>query len=340
MKIAGFDIGGANTDMAIIEFGSDGEMEKVRVDFRYLPMWLKKDELSETLLEMVGDDIQDLDGVGVSMTAELVDAYPSKAMGVIDIVDRVEGTFDVPVAYVSLSGMVDAEGAVSDPMNIAAANWVATSQIASAMSSDCIMVDVGSTTTDIIPIKDGFEAAKGRNDLERLGTGELVYTGTLRSNVATIVDRVPLGERWFRVSSELFAITADVHRVLGNIREEDYTCSTPDGAGRSLEDCMLRIARVLCADLDLLQPEEILEVSEYIYHQQILRIAEGIAEVSERENLEEVIATGLGMNVLAKRAAEVLELDCRTMDEFLTEEECVVAPAVGTALLMEDYLQD
>lgn len=91
MKIAGFDIGGANTDMAIIEFGSDGEMEKVRVDFRYLPMWLKKDELSETLLEMVGDDIQDLDGVGVSMTAELVDAYPSKAMGVIDIVDRVEG---------------------------------------------------------------------------------------------------------------------------------------------------------------------------------------------------------------------------------------------------------
>lgn len=93
----------------------------------------------------------------------------------------------------SLSGMVDAEGAVSDPMNIAAANWVATSQIASAMSSDCIMVDVGSTTTDIIPIKDGFEAAKGRNDLERLGTGELVYTGTLRSNVATIVDRVPWG---------------------------------------------------------------------------------------------------------------------------------------------------
>ncbi|ADL58820.1 H4MPT-linked C1 transfer pathway protein [Methanothermobacter marburgensis] len=340
MKIVGFDIGGANTDMALIEFGADGEMKKVRVDFRYLPMWLKHDELSETLIELTGDDLDDLDGVGVCMTAELVDAYPSKAEGVIDIVESVQSAFDVPVAYVSLSGMVDASEAVRDPMDVAAANWVATSQIASAMSSDCIMVDVGSTTTDIIPVKDGFEAARGRNDLERLSTGELVYTGTLRTNVATIVDRVPLHDKWFRVSSELFAITADVHRVLGNIRESDYTCSTPDGSGRSIEDCMLRIARVLCADLELLEPEDILEVSEYIYHQQILKIAEGIAEVSERENLDEVIATGLGMNVLAKRAAEILDLKCRTMDEFLTEEECVVAPAVGTALLMEDYLQN
>ena len=339
MKIAGFDIGGANTDMAIIDFGSDGDMKEVRVDFRYLPMWLRKDELAETLLEMVGDDLDELEGVGVCMTAELVDAYPSKAAGVADIIDRVEGAFDVPVAYVSLSGMVDASEALKDPMNIAAANWVATSQIASAMSSDCIMVDVGSTTTDIIPVKDGFEAARGRNDLERLSTGELVYTGTLRTNVATIVDRVPLHDKWFRVSSELFAVTADVHRVLGNIRESDYTCSTPDGAGKSVEECMLRIARVLCADLELLSPGDVLDVAEYIYHQQILKIAEGIAEVSEREGLEEVVTTGLGMKILAQRAAEVLELECRSMDEFLTEEECVVAPAVGTALLMEDYIQ-
>lgn len=72
--------------------------------------------------------------------------------------------------------------------------------------------------------------------------------------MATIVDRVPLQDKWFRVASELFAVTADVHRVLGNIRESDYTCSTPDGAGKSVEECMLRIARVLCADLELISP--------------------------------------------------------------------------------------
>lgn len=68
---------------------------------------------------------------------------------------------------------------------------------------DCILVDIGSTTTDIIPIRNGSEAARGKYDIERLNTGELVYTGMLRTNVATIVDRVPIDDKWYRVSSEL-----------------------------------------------------------------------------------------------------------------------------------------
>jgi probable H4MPT-linked C1 transfer pathway protein len=339
MKIAGFDIGGANTDLAIIDFDQGGDIENIKADFRYLPMWMKNEELGTYLLDLIGDEIDQMDAVGVSMTAELVDAYKTKKEGVLDIVKKVEDTFHIPVAYVGLSGMMNASQVNSDPLNVAAANWIATSQIASIMSSDCILVDVGSTTTDIIPIKNGSECALGRSDLERLGTGELVYTGTLRTNVAALVDKVPFDEGWFRVSSELFAISADVHHVLGNITVEEYSCDTPDGAGKSKKDSLRRISRVLCGDLEVLSNSDIESICEYIYNQQALKISEAIVEVSERNFLDEVITTGLGMNILASKAADMADLNFTGMDEFLTPEECVVAPAVGTALMMEDYLR-
>ncbi len=337
MKIAGFDIGGANTDVAIIDFDTEGNMENIEVDFRYLPMWMRKEELGTTLIEL-GNHAEDIDAVGVCMTAELVDAYKTKKEGVLDIIRRVEEVFDVPVGYVSLEGMFNHESAVKNPLKLAAANWVATSQIASIMSNDCIMVDVGSTTTDIIPIKNGSECAKGRSDLERLGTGELVYTGTLRTNVATLVEKVPLDDGWYRVASELFAISADVHYILGNITQEDYSCDTPDGAEKSVEASMRRISRVLCGDLDVLSSSNIMSVCEYVYTKQALKISEAIQEVAEREFIDQVVTTGLGRNILASKAAEMAELDVMGMDEFLTGEECVVAPAVGTALMMADYL--
>ena len=91
--------------------------------------------------------------------------------------------------------------------------------LAAKIDPNCILIDTGSTTTDIIPIKNGQEHATGRSDLERLKTGELVYSGTLRTNVAALVEKVPLDGTMIRVASELFAITADVQMVLGNITE-------------------------------------------------------------------------------------------------------------------------
>jgi len=41
---------------------------------------------------------------------------------------------------------------------------------------------------------------------------------------------------------------------------------------------------------------------------------------------------------LAKKAANSLNLDVESMDEILTDDECVVAPAIGTAIMVEEYL--
>ena len=336
MKVAGFDIGGANTDLAIIDF--DGEdIKNIEVDFAYLPMWSNNDDLSRVLIELIEKicPVSEIDAVGISMTAELVDAYDTKKDGVLDVVKKCEETFDCPIAYVGIDGMLSKEEIEKTPLKAAAANWIATAQIATLISDNCIFIDTGSTTTDIIPIKDGKECAIGKSDFDRSATGELVYTGTLRTNLASFLDKVELNGKEYRVASELFAQTADVYTVLDLITEEDYVCDTFDGESKSKIDCAKRIARVVCADLEMLTMDE---MSKFIHQKQVEQIADGLKQVVETQKLDLIVTTGLGKDILDKKAAELLGLEVKSMGDILTDEECVVAPAVGTSVMMNKYL--
>ncbi|MCF0226146.1 MAG: H4MPT-linked C1 transfer pathway protein [Methanobrevibacter sp.] len=339
MKVAGFDIGGANTDLAIVDFDQN-EIKNIQVDFAYLPMWSNNDDLSKVLVELIEKicSIDEIDAIGISMTAELVDAYDTKKEGVLDIVEKCENTFNCPIGYVGLDGILTKDEIEKDPLNAAAANWIATCEIATLISDNCIFIDTGSTTTDIIPIKNGKQCAIGNSDFERLATGELVYTGTLRTNLASFLEKVPFNGNEYRVASELFAQTADVFIVLDLIDESDYVCDTFDGEGKSKIECMRRIARVLCADMDMLSERDIVKISKFIHKAQVAQIAEGLNQVSQRQNLDLIVTTGLGKDILDKKAAELLNLEVKSMDNILSDEECVVAPAIGTAIMMNKTL--
>ena len=339
MKIAGFDIGGANTDLAVIDF-EDGEIKNMEVDFAYLPMWSNNDDLSHVLVELIENicPVSEIDAVGISMTAELVDAYDTKKDGVLDIVKKCEETFTCPIAYVGVDGMISKSEIEKDPLKAAAANWIATAQIATLISDNCIFIDTGSTTTDIIPIKEGSECAIGKSDFDRSATGELVYTGTLRTNLASFLDKIELNGKEYRIASELFAQTADVYMVLDLITEDDYICDTFDGEGKSKIDCARRIARVVCADLEMLSMEDIVAMSEVIHQKQIAQIADGLQQVVETQGLDLIVTTGLGKDILDRPAAELLGLKVKSMGDILSDDECTVAPAVGTAVMMEKFL--
>lgn len=339
MKVAGFDIGGANTDLAVIDFEGD-EIKNIEVDFAYLPMWSNNDDLSKVLVELIENicPVGEIDAVGISMTAELVDAYNTKKDGVLDVVAKCEQTFDCPIAYVGIDGMMSKEEIEKTPLKAAAANWIATAQIATLISDNCIFIDTGSTTTDIIPIKDGMECAIGKSDFDRSATGELVYTGTLRTNLASFLDNVELNGKKYRVASELFAQTADVYTVLDLIGEDDYICDTFDGESKSKIDCAKRIARVVCADLEMLSMGEIVEMCKFIHQKQIEQIADGLKQVHETQNLDLIVTTGLGKDILDKKAAELLGLEVKSMGDILSDDECTVAPAVGTAVMMNKFL--
>lgn len=340
MKIAGFDIGGANTDLAIVDFSENGEIKNMIVDFEYLPMWSDNQRLSDVLLNLINknDDLDKIDGIGISMTAELVDAYNKKEEGVLDISKKVINTFNIPIGFVGTHKLLTSDEVLKNPSQIAAANWIATSAIISEIDENCIFIDTGSTTTDIIPIKNGKECCEGRSDFERLATGELVYTGTLRTNLSSFLKKVELNNKEYSVASELFATTADIYNILDKINDEDYSCSTSDGAGKSKMESMIRISRILCADMDILSVDDVIAISKFAYKKQVEQIAEGLNKVSKRENLNKVVTIGLGGGILGKEAVSLLNLEYISMNDFYTKEESVVAPAIGTAVLMYKHL--
>ena len=165
------------------------------------------------------------------------------------------------------------------PLEVAAANWAATGWIVSKHFKNCVIVDVGSTSTSIIPIVNGKVVARGKTDLDKLICGELVYTGSLRTNVAAIVQSIPTSKGVATVASELFALSGDVHLALGNITENEFTSETADGRGKSLPEAYARLARVICADSEMLTPMEILDIAQYIYGKQLLQVEEGLSKV-------------------------------------------------------------
>jgi probable H4MPT-linked C1 transfer pathway protein len=176
---------------------------------------------------------------------------------------------------------------------------VATALAVAEEHPDALLIDVGSTTADLIPIAGGRIAASGRNDLERLLAGELVYTGALRTNLAAITPRVPVRGGWCPVASELFAISGDVHLVLGLV--ETYDGPTPDARPATVEFARERIARLVCSDVDQLDDAEIDAIAAYVHGEQVRQIAEAAGRQSEAL----VVAAGTGAFLAREVAARL-----------------------------------
>ena len=349
MNILGWDIGGVNTKAALIKT-QKGAVRELKTAIKYFPIWKRGKEKLPAVLEKLRNQLASstkLDGIGVAMTAELSDAYQTKRKGVNHILDCVAQIFmNTPIFVLDAeSNLRSIEEARQEPLKVAAANWPATGWMVSQSIKDCFIVDVGSTTTSIIPVINGNVVAAGKTDLEKLLNGELVYTGALRTNVAAIVNSIPVRGGIARVSSELFALSGDIHLILDNINEEDYTVETADGRGTTKIEAMARLARVVCADTEMLNKEEIVKMANYIYETQIKQIADGLRQVHNRvkshmKGNASVVVTGFGRDFLGRKAAqeagfkEVIDLG-----ELLGVDAAVVSTSVGVALMVASKLE-
>ena len=347
VDVLGYDIGGANTKVALLSV-ENGKVRHAKVAVEYFPVWKELEKLTSVLLKLkkqLGGS--KLDGLGVTMTAELSDAYQTKREGVHHILGCVKKAFpDVSIYVLNTEAELEPlEVAVEEPFSVAAANWAATGWLVAQQVQDCVVVDVGSTSTSIIPIVNGKVAVKGKTDLEKLMCGELVYTGSLRTNVAAIVHSVPVRGGVASVASELFTLSGDVHLALGNISEKDYTSETADGRGKTRREALARLARLVCADIEMLSEQEIVGIAEYIYGEQVKQVAGGLAKVysnvkQHAQGKVPVVVTGLGRDFLARKAAESIKADGVVDLATLVEKEAVLAtPAFAVALMAASKLE-
>jgi len=347
VDVLGYDIGGANTKAAFVNV-KDGRLLNAKVAAEYFPVWKQREKLSN-ILSMLRERLGDgrLDGVGVTMTAELSDAYETKREGVQQILSCAKKIFpDVPIYVLNTDAKLELlESAKQEPLSAASANWAATGWLVAQHLKNAVVVDVGSTSTSIIPVVNGQVAALGKTDLDKLIYGELVYTGCLRTNVAAIVQSVPMRKGIAGVSSELFALSGDVHIVLRNITPKDYSSETADGRGKTVRGALARLARVVCADTEMLTKQEIVDVAQYIYDKQIRQIADGLIKSytctkSLTSEKVPVVITGLGKDFLARRAAESIGVDAIIdLGTLLPPIAVLATPAFAVALMTANKLE-
>ncbi len=270
------DIGGANTKAAWL----DGE--SLRTVSRPFEVWRDREALAAVLRDVAAEVAAGpAHAVAITMTAELSDAFRTKREGVAFVLDAAQDALgDRPLSVLTTAGeLVSVAAARARPWDVAAANWVATALAVAQAHPDALLIDVGSTTADIVPIAGGRVAATAHNDLERLLAGELVYTGVLRTNLAAIASRVPVRGGWCPVSSEYFAISADVHLVLGHLSPDAYDCPTPDGRPTTAAFARERIARLVCSDVEQLDTAEIDAIAAYLHGEQLRALEEAARRV-------------------------------------------------------------
>ncbi len=236
------DVGGANIKSA----HSSGQARTLPFE-----LWKRPEELA-SVLHSLAATFPDYERLALTMTAELCDCYPTKTVGVNSVLDAVKAACDEkPTQVWGVDGRFHSVTAVREqPGLAAAANWVALATLAARLVPEGggILIDIGTTTTDLIPLRDGHPIARGRSDTERLQNGELVYAGVRRTPVCALATELPLRGVMTGLAAELFASTLDVYLMLGETPSDPKDFSTADGRPATADAARDRLARMVGAD--------------------------------------------------------------------------------------------
>jgi probable H4MPT-linked C1 transfer pathway protein len=237
-----YDIGGANIKAA----HSSGKARTLPFE-----LWKRPDDLS-LALRTLRTTLPEADRVAVTMTAELCDCYDSKVEGVLAVLDAVLDVFaSKPIRVWGTDGRFHSVPDIqASPELAAAANWLALATVAARLLPEGpgLLIDIGTTTSDLVPIQNGRPVARGRSDLTRLQNGELLYAGVRRTPLCAVAHELPVRGVPTGLAAELFASTLDVFLVLGEIPGDPRDLSTADGRPATGEAARGRLARMVGAD--------------------------------------------------------------------------------------------
>ena len=328
--IIGWDIGGAHLKAARC---ADG-----RIDAAYevaTPLWRGLDTLEAAFADLTRR-LGPADAHAVTMTGELCDAFASRAEGVVGLAEIARRHLGAIKLYAGKQGFVDE--ARPYVREIASANWRASAEAAALHQPDGLFVDIGSTTTDLVPLVRGEVAALGEDDAGRLVAGELVYTGLTRSFVMAMAARAPFAGVWTPLMNEYFAAASDVRRTLGDLPEGADLQDTADGREKSAQASRARLARMIGHEAEDAAPEAWADLAAWFAEAQMRDICDAAFLRLSRGDVARdapVIAAGVG-ETLAHEVARRLGRPALNFTTLVGGGAAVAtaAPAAAVALLL------
>jgi len=341
MTVIGWDIGGANLKLAQLEGERIAKVAQI-------PCSIKQDRskfddaLGQALTLVPKASLH-----AVTMTGELSDVFANRNEGVAYLVALMQAASagQELLIYGGRAGFLSAEDARLRVQDVASANWHASAALVTAHAGEALLVDIGTTTTDLIPVAANEVAANGYSDGERLTEGELIYAGVVRTPVMAIAREVPFRGRMQGVAAERFATMADVYRLTGELTEDKDPYPTPDQRGKSRGESAARLARMLGRDEAEGADGDWMAVAHYFAACQLGQIEAAATSLIAREGLSAgapIVGAGCGRFIAKRLAAqrgrayldfvELIEVDDAAGDLAAS-----CAPAVAVALLADRH---
>jgi probable H4MPT-linked C1 transfer pathway protein len=336
MELLGIDIGGANLKAA---------SQAGWCVHQHFPLWRQPDGLVQVIRQLI-DAAPQCSRIAATMTGELADCFRSKAEGVRWIVDAlVEAAGEREVRIYHTDGMLAPPKLTRERPELAAAsNWHALARYVGTLYArgPVLLADLGSTTCDLIPLIDGRLAARGSTDLERLRSGELVYTGASRTPLCSLVTQLPYGDELLPIARENFATTLDAYLMLGRLPESAADTSTADGRPATHEFARDRLARMLCLDRDAYTMHDAMRAAWHIESAQVQEIAGAMNRAVEAmPSPRLMVISGEGEFLLQKAISSAAgryawaELETVSLAAKMGSELSRCAPAYAVAQLAE-----
>jgi len=338
--VLGWDIGGAHLKVAAV----DRKGRVVRVLQLPCPLWLGLEQLEDS----ISTAIARMPAAGlhaVTMTGELADCFRDRAAGVRTIL-ACFARWAAPrnmVVYAGPAGFLAPSRALKETGAVASANWAASAQLVAGRLPDAFFVDIGSTTTDLVPIRGGILRVRGFSDAERLACEELVYTGVVRTPVMALTQRIPFDGQWVPAMAEYFATTADIYRLTGELPGGADQLPAADHGGKTVRDSARRLARMIGRDLESASLAQWKQCARRLGDLQLWQIRQACERVLSRSaavDRSPVVGAGTG-RFLARRLAARLRRPYRDFDSLIDAAPGAAswasgcAPAVAVALLAQ-----
>jgi probable H4MPT-linked C1 transfer pathway protein len=324
--VVGWDLGGAHLKAVVVD-AAGAARAAIQLP---CPLWQGMHHLERAIDDACRCMPVEAALHAVTMTGEMADLFTDRAHGVELLLAALQRK--LPGTRISVfagrRGFVTVQDAAVAWRDVASANWLATAMLAARRIGDGVLIDVGSTTADVVPFAGGTVGARGSDDHTRLVCGELIYAGVVRTPVMAMAARLPFAGEWIEPMAEHFATAADVYRLTGELPPDADLGATADGRGKSPEESARRLARMIGCDADADAPLAAwVALAEYIAELQLRRLHEACARVlsSDTVGIDAVLVGAGSGSFVARKAAQ------RLARRYVDFSELVVADGVEAA---------
>ncbi len=310
MQSIGWDVGGAHLKAA--HLNQAGEVLAVYQE--PCPLWqglaVLEQAVEAILVKLPKHSKQHV----LTMTGELVDLFSDRATGVYEIIALMQRLLPAQplLIYAGRVGFLSSDDIKPEQIDdIASANWLASASYAAQQISQGIIVDIGSTTTDILLLDKGKVAALGYTDFQRLKSNELVYSGLVRTAVMAVAQSVIFAGANIGIMSEYFATMADVYRLTHELNEKHDQSETADGAEKTESASARRLARMVGCDVHEFSMTQWQQLAFALREQQLSRIQHACGQqLSRLSDKQGTVLVGAGIGrFLVQDIAARLQVD-------------------------------